>query len=148
MPAQQPLLTRRAPIVMPSTRSALPAWQKLAAHQHAAPRPHLRELFAQDPGRFRKFSLSSCGILLDWSKQLVTEETLRLLVALARECELESWVKRMFAGERINLTENRPALHVALRAPAPVVLDGCDVTADVRSVISAMNSRRGFASAL
>jgi len=124
--------------VMPSSRSALPAWQKLTEHQHAAPRPHLRDLFARDPGRFRKFSLASCGILIDWSKQLVTEETLRLLAALARECELESQVKRMFAGERVNLTENRPALHVALRAAAPVVLDGRDVTADVRGVLAAM----------
>jgi glucose-6-phosphate isomerase len=123
---------------MPSSRSALPAWQKLTEHQLAAPRPRLRDLFARDPGRFRKFSLSACGILLDWSKQLVTEETMRLLVALARECELESWVTRMFAGERINATEDRPALHVALRASAPIALDGHDVTADVRGVVAAM----------
>ena len=100
---------------------------------------HLRELFAQDPGRFGKFSLSSCGMLIDCSKQLVTDETMRLLAALARECDLQAWVKRMFAGERVNSTENRAALHVALRSPAPIAVDGRDAAADARSVLAEMS---------
>jgi glucose-6-phosphate isomerase len=124
---------------MPSARAALPAWQKLSEHQRATSTLHLRDLFARDPARFRKFSLACCGLLVDWSKQLVTDDTPRLLGALARECELESWVKRMFAGERVNSSENRAALHVALRADTPIALDGRDATADARSVLAAMS---------
>jgi glucose-6-phosphate isomerase len=123
---------------MPSSRSALPAWQKLVEHQRAVSGLTLRNLFAQDPARFEKFSLEHGGMLLDCSKQLVTGETMRLLAALARECELESWVKRLFAGEHVNSTENRAALHVALRAGKPVRLDGADVTREVNTVLAAM----------
>ena len=123
---------------MPSTRSALPAWQRLVEHRRAASGRRLRELFAEDAARFRKFSLAADGILLDFSKQLVTEETMRLLAALARECGLETWIERLFAGERVNTTENRAALHVALRSDRPVRLDGRDVTPDVRAALSAM----------
>ena len=119
-------------------RSALPSWQKLVEHQRAASGLRLRDHFAQDPERFRKFSLTAHGMLLDFSKQLVTEETMRLLAALGRECGLESWVKRLYAGERVNSTENRAALHVALRAGKPVLLDGRDVTKDAGSVLAAM----------
>jgi len=119
---------------MPSTRSALPAWQKLTEHRRANSRLHLRELFAQDPARFRKFSLSVEGMLVDYSKQLVTAETMRLLAALARECEVEAWRARMLAGERINATEDRAALHVALRADAPMRSEGHDVTREVAAV--------------
>jgi glucose-6-phosphate isomerase len=137
MLAQQPQLTRRDPIGMP-TRSALPSWQALVEHQHAASGLRLRDLFAEDPARFRTFSLSTDGILLDYSKQLVTEETMRLLAALARECELESWIRRLCAGERVNATENRAALHLALRSDQPVRLDGRDVTKDVGGALTAM----------
>ncbi len=123
---------------MPSTRSALPSWQALVEHQRAASSMHLRDLFAQDPARFRKFSLTTDGMLLDYSKQLVTDETMRLLAELGRECGLESWVKRLYAGERVNSTENRAALHTALRAGKAVMLDGADVTRDVKSVLAAM----------
>jgi len=123
---------------MPSSRSALPAWQKLVEHQRAFPGLHLRDLFAQDPARFEKFSLVHGGMLLDYSKQLVTGETMRLLAALARECGLESWVKRLFAGDSVNSTEKRAALHVALRAGEPVRLDGADVTREVKTVLAAM----------
>ena len=119
-------------------RSRLPSWQKLTEHQRAIAGVHLRELFAQDPRRFHKFSLTTGGILFDYSKQLVAEETLRLLAALARECELEAWVRRMFAAERINATENRAALHVALRANAPIVFEGNDVTREVAAVLADM----------
>jgi glucose-6-phosphate isomerase len=123
---------------MPSGRTRLSSWQALIEHQRAVFRLSLRELFAQDPARFRKFSLEHDGILLDWSKQLVEGETMRLLFALARECKVEAAIAGMFAGSRINTTENRAALHVALRADKPVLLDGADVTRDVKSVLSAM----------
>ena len=121
-----------------ASRSALPAWQKLVEHRRAVAGLHLRDLFEQDPGRFRTFSLSAAGVLIDYSKQLVTAETMRLLAQLGRECGLESWVRRLYAGERVNSTENRAALHVALRAGKPVLLDGRDVTKDAASVFAAM----------
>jgi len=134
----QPQLKHCDPIVMPSARSALPSWQKLAEHQRAASGLHLRELFARDPARYGKFSLSMDGLLLDYSKQLVTGETMQLLGALARECKVESSIASMFSGERINTTENRAVLHVALRAGAPVMLAGKDVTRDVRDTLARM----------
>ena len=136
MPAQP--VTRRDPIGMPSARSALPAWQKLTEHQRAQSGLHLRELFAQDPGRFRKFCLSLDGLLLDYSKQRVTAETMRLLMELARECELEAWRAQMLTGKRINASEDRAALHVALRADVPVRFDGQDVTREVAAVLADM----------
>ena len=123
---------------MPSARSVLPAWQKLGEHQRAQTRLHLRELFAQDPERFKKFRLSLDGLLLDYSKQRVTAETMRLLMELARECELESWRAQMLTGERINVSEGRAALHVALRADAPVRYEGQDVTQEVAAVLGEM----------
>src|SRR5512134_2853045 len=132
------VVTPREPLGMPSARTALPAWQKLTEHLRAQSGIHLRERFDRDPGRFVKFSLALEGMLLDYSKQRVTEETMRLLVALARECELEAWRARMLAGERINQTENRAALHVALRAATPVRLDGRDVTREVAAVLADM----------
>ncbi|MBI3045602.1 MAG: glucose-6-phosphate isomerase [Betaproteobacteria bacterium] len=123
---------------MPSARSTLPSWQALIEHQRAVSGVRLRELFARDPARYRKFSLSFDGMIVDYSKQALTGETIRLLIALARECGLESWTKRLFAGERVNATENRAALHAALRAAAPVVLDGRDVARDVKDVLAAM----------
>jgi len=136
MPAQQ--VTRRDPIGMQSARSALPAWQKLTEHQRAQSRLHLRELFAQDPERFRKFCLSLDGLLLDYSKQRVTHETMRLLMELARECELEAWRAQMLTGTHINASEDRAALHVALRADAPVRFEGQDVTREVAAVLADM----------
>jgi glucose-6-phosphate isomerase len=136
MPAQH--VTRRDPIGMPSARSTLPAWQKLTEHQRAQSRLHLRELFAQDPERFRKFCLSLDGLLLDYSKQRVTAETMRLLMELARECGLEAWRAQMLTGKRINASEDRAALHVALRADAPVRFEGQDVTREVAAVLADM----------
>jgi glucose-6-phosphate isomerase len=123
---------------MQSARSALPAWQKLTEHQRAQSRLHLRELFAQDPERFRKFCLSLDGLLLDYSKQRVTHETMRLLMELARECELEAWRAQMLTGTHINASEDRAALHVALRADAPVRFEGQDVTREVAAVLADM----------
>src|SRR5690606_18970494 len=93
-------------------------WQALQAHRaRIAPR-HLRDLFAEDPDRFARFSLSLPGMLADFSKNLVTDETLHHLVALARESGLEDLRADLFGGQRINTTENRAVLHMALRATA------------------------------
>jgi glucose-6-phosphate isomerase len=123
---------------MPSSRSALPAWRKLTEHHGATSRQHLRDLFAQDPGRFGKFSLALEGLLVDYSKQLVTGETMRLLADLARECGLEAWRARMLAGEPVNVTEGRAALHVALRAAAPMRAEGKDVSREVAAELARM----------
>lgn len=122
---------------MPSTLTRLSAWRALAEHRRAAPFD-LREFFAADPQRFSRFSLERDGLLLDYSKHLVTHETLRLLVELAQARDLRGWIARLMDGERVNSTEGRAALHTALRAQRPVRLDGRDVTADVARVRGAM----------
>ncbi len=116
----------------------MPAWQALEQHRAALAGVHLRRLFDEDPARFERLSASGGGILLDYSKQLVTAETMRLLEALARECRLEEQIKRLFAAERVNITEDRAALHMALRAAKPVMLDGADVTREVGAVLTQM----------
>ena len=105
------------------------AWQALEAHQKEIAGTHMRELFAQDPDRFKKFSVAFKDILLDYSKNRVTEQTMKLLLALAKEAKVERWIERMFSGERINLTEDRAVLHVALRnrSDRPIRVDGQDV---------------------
>src|SRR5262245_19376660 len=123
---------------MPSARSALPAWRKLTEHHAANSRLHLRELLAHDAGRFGKFSLALDGMLVDWSKQRVTADTMRLLADLARECELEAWRVRLLAGEPVNVTENRPALHPALRGDTRARVDGEDVSGEVAAQLAAM----------
>ena len=97
--------------------SARPAWQALAAHHQEVEKIHLRELFAQDAQRGERLSVEAAGLYLDYSKNRVTDETLRLLVQLATESDLAGRIKAMFGGEKINITENRAVLHVALRAP-------------------------------
>ncbi|HXF65080.1 MAG TPA: glucose-6-phosphate isomerase [Burkholderiales bacterium] len=125
---------------MPASRTRLPSWQKLEEHRRALRGTHLRQLFARDPRRFRRFSLEACGLLLDYSKQRVTATTLRLLAALARECHLETWIERLYSGERINTTENRAALHTALRARRPVIVEGRDLAREAREVLGRMRS--------
>jgi glucose-6-phosphate isomerase len=96
----------------------LPAWRALQAH-HARLAPlHLRDLFADDARRFQRFSLQACDLFLDYSKNRLTGETLGLLAELARQCEVEAWRERMIAGDRVNASEQRAALHMALRVPA------------------------------
>jgi glucose-6-phosphate isomerase len=94
-------------------------WRELREHHARLAPVHLRELFAAEPARGPRLALEAAGMYADYSKHRVTDETLRLLVALARERELERWRDRMFAGERINTSEDRPAWHVALRSSAP-----------------------------
>ncbi len=103
----------------------------------------MRDLFAADPGRFHRLSRRFNDILVDFSKNIITEETLTLLLQLARECEVPAWIARMFAGEKINTTERRAALHVALRnrSGRPMHVDGKDVMPGVKRVLEQM---RGF----
>ena len=105
------------------------AWKALAAHHRDMATVHLRELFAGDPGRGERLTVEAAGIFLDYSKNRVTDETLRLLVQLADESGLRERIDAMFRGEKINVTEDRAVLHVALRAPrdASIVVDGEDV---------------------
>ena len=121
-----------------STLTQSPAWLALQAHQPVMAEQHLRELFAQDKQRFDKFSLRFNDMLLDYSKHPVSGETVALLLALARQQGLEEWIARMFRGEKINNTEGRAALHVALRGESPVPVDGVDVMPAVRRVLTQM----------
>lgn len=116
------------------------AWQALGAHHHSMARVHMRDLFAQDAQRFEKFSLKTGDIFLDYSKNIITHETLSLLTDLARQANLADWISRMFAGEKINVTENRAVLHIALRnrANRPIMVDGKDVMPDVNAVLAQM----------
>jgi glucose-6-phosphate isomerase len=116
------------------------AWQALASHFDAIQDVHMRDLFEQDPQRFEKFSLHFEDILLDYSKNRITEETRDLLLDLARGCDVEGWRERMFSGERINHTEDRAVLHVALRnrGRRPIVVDGEDVMPAVNAVLQRM----------
>jgi glucose-6-phosphate isomerase len=116
----------------------LPAWQALLDHHRGAAAFRLRELFAQNPRRFEQFSLRCGNLLLDYSKQLVDADTVRLLLDLARQSELSEWIARMFKGERINFTENRAVLHTALRADGPVLQEGNDLHADVLRTLARM----------
>ena len=116
------------------------AWQALQRHFHEVSSVHMRDLFTSDPARFEKFSLQFDGILVDYSKNRITEETMKLLVDLAREMEVGQWTERMFRGEKINFTEQRAVLHTALRhrGSEPVMVDGRDVMPDVRAVLEKM----------
>lgn len=115
-----------------------PSWRTLTAHRKAWKTLHLRELFAQDTKRFDRFSLRFDDLLLDYSKNLITEETLRGLMALAREAGVEARRDAMFAGEKINLTEQRAVLHTALRnrGDRAIEVDGQDVMPAVRRVLA------------
>jgi glucose-6-phosphate isomerase len=117
-----------------------PEWKALQAHHHEVRELHLRELFAKDPGRGQRLTAEAAGLYLDYSKNRVTDETLRLLLALAEASGVRARIDAMFAGEKINSTENRAVLHVALRAPrtASIVVDGEDVVPAVHAVLERM----------
>ena len=103
-----------------------PAWKALGAHYEKIRNTHLRTMFADDPRRAERFSLEQVGLYFDYSKHRVTEETIKLLLELAEQSGLRERIDAMFRGDRINITENRAVLHVALRAPrgAKIILDG------------------------
>src|SRR5437763_5756341 len=121
-----------------------PAWQALEAHHRRLRDVHLRQLFADDPGRGERLVAEGAGLYLDYAKHRVTDETLRLLLQLAAECGLRARIEAMFRGEKINVTEGRAVLHVALRAPRgeSIVVDGRDVVPEVHEVLDKM---AGFA---
>jgi glucose-6-phosphate isomerase len=123
----------------------LKAWRALTAHYGTMRRTQLRELFAADPRRGERFAAEAAGVYLDYSKNRITEETLALLVQLAGEAGLRGRIEAMFAGERINVTEKRPALHVALRAPrgASILVDGRNVVPEVHAVLDRMTEFAG-----
>jgi glucose-6-phosphate isomerase len=120
--------------------TATPAWTALKSHYGQIKEAHLRKLFADDPGRAERFSAEGAGLFLDYSKNRITDETLRLLLQLADERGVAKRREAMFAGEKINSTERRAVLHVALRAPrgSRIEVDGADVVADVHKVLDAM----------
>ena len=116
------------------------AWQALSLHQKDIRKKTMRDMFAADSARFDKLSLQINGLLLDYSKNLITEETLTLLLNLARQSKLHEWIERQFNGDKINTSEARAVLHTALRSPrnANVALDGKNVIADVHRVLDHM----------
>jgi glucose-6-phosphate isomerase len=120
--------------------TATPSWQALVAHHAQIKDLHLRELFADDPGRAERFSAEGAGLFLDYSKNRITDETLRLLLRLAEERGVMKRRDAMYAGEKINTTERRAVLHVALRAPrgTRIEVDGADVVPAVHKVLDAM----------
>ncbi|ACU62923.1 glucose-6-phosphate isomerase [Chitinophaga pinensis] len=129
--------------MFPTTNpTATKAWQQLEQHASKMKETHLRTLFAKDADRFDKFTLSFEEILFDYSKNILTEETLQYLLQLAKETGVEEGIKAMFSAEKINATENRAVLHTALRnfSGNPVVLDGKDVMPEVHAVLNKMES--------
>ena len=123
-----------------STLTSSPAWQALTKHNEEIAMTNMRELFAKDPERFSKMSLEACGVFVDFSKHRTTEESLKLLFALARQADVEGWREKMFAGDKINGTEGRAVLHVALRnrSNTPIKVDGKDVMPEVNAVLAKM----------
>src|SRR5215204_476120 len=121
-----------------------PAWKALQDHFGKVRDVHLRTLFADDPKRGERLNAEACGLFYDYSKNRVTDETLRLLVKLAEDCGLKARIDAMFSGEKINITEKRAVLHVALRAPKgqSIIVDGQDQVPDVHKVLDKM---AGFA---
>jgi len=121
-----------------------PAWAALEAHHQGLKKLHLRQLFAEDPGRGERLAIDAAGIHLDYSKNRITDETMQLLMQLAAESDLRGAIDAMFRGDRINVSEQRAVLHVALRAPrsASIIVDGQDVVPQVHAVLERM---AGFA---
>jgi glucose-6-phosphate isomerase len=120
--------------------TTLPVWKKLCEHEKIIATTHMRDFFANDHKRFEKYSLKFADILFDYSKHRMNDETLPLLLQLAREANIENWRDNMFSGEKINITENRAVLHTALRnrSNTPVYVDGKDVMPDVNAVLTQM----------
>ncbi len=117
-----------------------PAWTALEAHYEKIQGLHLRQLFAEDPKRGERLAVEAVGIYLDYSKNRITDETLKLLLQLAEESGLRERIDAMFRGEKINVSEKRAVLHVALRAPrgASILVDGKNVVPEVHAVLDKM----------
>jgi glucose-6-phosphate isomerase len=132
------MTTGLTPATQPLTQR--PAWKALEAHYQQIHNVHLRALFAQDPQRGERLTAEAVGLYYDYSKNRITDETLRLLLQLAEECGLRGRIDAMFRGEKINITEQRAVLHVALRAPegTSIVVDGENVVPQVHAVLDKM----------
>ncbi len=126
--------------ISPSTQTT--AWTSLARHSRRIKKQHLRELFAEDSKRGERFTAEAAGLFLDFSKNRITKKTLKLLLQLAEESNLRGKIDAMFTGEKINVTENRAVLHVALRAPrdATITVDGKNVVPEVHAVLDKMEA--------
>src|SRR5215469_12956394 len=124
----------------PQALTACPAWKALEAHHRKVQALHLRNLFADDPERGERMTAEAVGIYLDYSKNRITDETLKLLLQLAEECRLRERIDAMFRGDKINVSEKRAVLHVALRAPkgASIIVDGQNVVPGVHAVLDKM----------
>jgi glucose-6-phosphate isomerase len=125
---------------MSKTLTHRSSWKSLASHHRKIAKKHLRELFAEDATRGTRLTLEAAGLYLDYSKNRVTDKTIKLLVELAEDCQLQERIDAMLRGDRINITENRAVLHVALRAPRgqQIMLDGVDVVPGVHEVLDRM----------
>jgi glucose-6-phosphate isomerase len=130
----------RAKKIKVNSLTRLKAWTALKTHAREAGKLHLRELFARDPQRGEKLTVEAAGLFLDYSKNRVTNETLKLLLSLAEEAKLREHTEAMFAGQKINITEKRAVLHIALRAPKgqKIIVDGEDVVPKVHEVLDRM----------
>ena len=127
------------PSINPTTT---PAWKQLSAHAAKMKQVHLRDLFKEDHNRFQKFSCCETDMVFDYSKNIITEQTMQLLFQLADECKLKEGIEQMFAGELINHTEKRAVLHTALRnfSGNPVLFEGKDVIPDIQRVLGQMKN--------
>ncbi|WP_019027957.1 glucose-6-phosphate isomerase [Colwellia piezophila] len=121
-------------------RTSLPSWKKLVTHAQDMKEQHMSELFTQNSQRFEQFSIKLAPFLLDYSKNLISNDTMSMLFDLAKECDVEQWREKMFSGQRINSTEDRAVLHTALRSRSskPVMLDGKNVKEDVQRSLNHM----------
>ena len=122
--------------------SKLKAWKALSTHYKKVRELHLRDLFRDDPRRGERLTVEAAGIFLDYSKNRITDETLKLLLRLAEESGLRGRIDGMFRGDKINVTEGRAVLHIALRAPksTSIVVDGEDVVPQVHAVLDRMDA--------
>ncbi len=130
----------------PLDATQLDSWRALAAHRQELQDFRMRQAFIDDPERFKRFSFSACGLFLDFSKNLIRQDTIDLLVKLAEEARLSDAIRAMFDGEAINASERRPVLHTALRRPIgdKVLVDGVDVMPEVHRVLHQMTELVGY----
>src|SRR5215475_3111397 len=128
------------PQPQPKKRSVRSAWKALSSHYKMVSQIHLSQLFADDPERGQRMAVEAVGLYLDYSKNRITYETLKLLLRLAEQSGLQSRIEAMFRGEKINVSEKRAVLHVALRAPrgVSIIVDGENVVPKIHSVLDKM----------
>jgi glucose-6-phosphate isomerase len=136
----KPAAKAKTKVITPLTKRK--AWKALTAHYKKISKIHLRKLFADDPKRGDRLTLEAAGIFLDYSKHRINDQTIKLLLQLADESRLRERIDAMFSGEKINITENRAVLHVALRAPkgSSIIVDGENVVPGVHAVLDKMSS--------